>query len=75
MRNNWNFSHTVTPTSESFGIHDTATTGSSFVDATRAANVRNAWLRRMALMIDADTGKAIGFGGALALWEDEFGGK
>lgn len=75
MRTNYNFSHTVSERSEAFGTHDTATTGSAFVDPTRAVNVRNAWLRRMALMIDAATGKAIGFGGALALWEDEFGGK
>jgi hypothetical protein len=74
MRNNWNFSHTVSDRTNAFGSHDMSTTGNnSASQASRAAQLKDAWIRRTAQEINPTTGKLYGFGGALAQWDETFG--
>lgn len=75
-RNNWNFSHVVTARSSSFGTVDHATTGRGMSDAERAermAEYKRNWLARTAEVRDGTTGQALGWGGALSLWEELHG--
>jgi hypothetical protein len=73
MRNNWNFSHVVTPRSEAFGSHDASTTGNG-VGAfnNRAQQLKDKWIRETAETRDAN-GNKIGFENAKALYQQKFG--
>ena len=75
-RNSWNFSHVVSARSESFGSVDSATTGRGMTEAERSARMeqfKRAWIARNATLRCGTTGRAIGIGGALAMWEQQFG--
>jgi hypothetical protein len=76
MRNNWNFSHSVSDRTNAFGSHDASTTGNSIAEIlreSRAAQLKDAWIRRTAQEFNPDTGTLYGFGGALVQWEETFG--
>lgn len=75
MRNNWNFSHVVNERSNAFGTVDTATTAAAAGKGmtARGAALRDRWCRERENVIDGATGQRIGYGGAMALYTEEFG--
>ncbi len=73
MRNNWNFSHVVTPRSEAFGTHDASTTGNGKgAFATRAQQLQDKWIRETAETRDAN-GNKIGYEAAKMLFQQKYG--
>jgi hypothetical protein len=69
MRNNWNFSHSVSARSNAFGSHDASTTSGSRNDAAAIARGKAMFIAKYSVIIDGETGKPFGEGGALALYE------
>lgn len=74
MRNNWNFSHSVTPRSEAFGRVDSATTsnGAPMQDRTRMMAKRRIWVLREAEVVD-DMGRKVGIHEAERRFTEQFG--
>lgn len=64
MRNNWNFSHVVSPKSESFGTVDASTTSAT---PNAAYTGRAAQLADMKKRQDMEA-KSTGDGGTLRIW-------
>jgi hypothetical protein len=62
MRSNWNFSHSVTPRSEAFGVVDSATTSNNPDYSARATALRNANAKR------EEAERPLPSGGTVRMW-------
>ena len=69
MRTSYNFSHVVSDRTNAFGSHDAATTSGARNDAAAIARGKAMFIAKYSVVIDGETGKPFGEGGALALYE------